>query len=271
MSTSSERFVAEINGRTATAEQLTDLAFAGFAHFTAIQVRDRKVRGLDLHLHRLRSASQKMFGNALPDDRIRSLIRRAIEAGPADLSLTATIYSPAGEFVVAAQNEEPAMLVRTGAPASGPSGPLRLLPVKHERTLPEIKHVGEVAKTHLLRKAAEQGFDDAVFVDGQGRLSEATIWNIAFWDGAAVVWPDAAMLAGTSMGILRRQLSRIGVAQRVEPITLADVAKFTGAVVLNSWSPGIAVHGIGATPLPAAPKFTELLHEAYRAEPLVQV
>lgn len=50
-----------------------------------------------------------------------------------------------------------------------------------------MKHIGEVAKTYLLRQAVAQGFDDAAFVDRRGRLSEATIWNLAFWDGAAVV------------------------------------------------------------------------------------
>ena len=65
--------------------------------------------------------------------------------------------------------------------------------------------MGEVAKTYLLREAASQGHDDAAFVDRRGRLSEATIWNLAFWDGESW-WPRAAMLGGTMMGIVRRQL-----------------------------------------------------------------
>jgi len=44
------RFRTEINGRTATAEELSPLAFAGFAHFTAMQVREGAVRGLEFHL-----------------------------------------------------------------------------------------------------------------------------------------------------------------------------------------------------------------------------
>ena len=135
--------------------------------------------------------------------------------------------------------------------------------------LPAVKHVGEVAKTYYLREAVEQGYDDAAFADRRGRLSEASIWNLAFWDGGAVVWPVAPMLHGTTMGIVRRQLDRLGVAQREQEITRADVPSLAGAVVMNSWTPAIAVNRIGDASLPAAPAFVELLHRAYQSEPPV--
>jgi uncharacterized protein YbjT (DUF2867 family) len=51
-------------------------------------------------------------------------------------------------------------------------------------------------------------------------------------------------------------------------ITLAHLPALAGAVVMNSWTPGIAVNRINAVPFPEAPSFLELLHQAYRAEPL---
>ncbi|MEO3796598.1 aminotransferase class IV family protein [Nonomuraea sp. B10E15] len=261
-------FVVQRDGRAASAGDLAPLAFAGYAHFTAMQVRGGRVRGLDLHLDRLRSASLTLFGRALPDDRVRACLRAAVEAGPADLSLTATVYSPAGEFTVAGPEVEPELLVRTGPASTGPRGPLALAAIEHERFLPAVKQVGEAAKTYYLRQAVDEGFDDAAFVDHRGRLSEGSIWNVAFWDGSAVVWPEAEMLAGTTMGIVRRQLDRLGVPQRVEEVTLAGLPALAGAVVMNSWTPGLAVHRIGAVPLPEAPSFVEVLHEAYEAEPL---
>ncbi|WKX73967.1 aminotransferase class IV family protein [Streptomyces sp. XD-27] len=261
-------FVVQRNGRAATAEELAPLAFAGYAHFTAMQVRGGRVRGLDLHLERLRCASVELFGRAIPDDRVRSFLRAALEAGPDDVSLTATVYSSAGEFTAAGADAEPEVLVRTGPAASGPEGPLALAAVEYERVLPAVKHVGEVAKTYFLRQAAGQGFDDAAFVDRRGRLSEGSIWNLAFWDGAAVVWPVAEMLGGVTMGIVRRQLDRLGVPQRDQEVTPADLAALAGGVVMNSWTPGVAVHRVGSVSLPEAPSFLELLHRAYQAEPL---
>jgi len=269
MSATAASFVVHRNGRPATAVELAPLAFLGYAHFTSMQVRGGQVRGLDLHLERLRAASSKLFGHALPDEKVREFLRAAIAAGPSDLTLTATVYPPAGEFTVDATDVEPAVLVRTGPAAFGPEGPLSLAVVDHERFMPTIKHVGEPAKTYFLRRAAEQGFDDAVMVDRHGRVSEATIWNLAFWDGEAVVWPDAAILAGTAMGIVQRQLDRLEVRQRVREVKVADLPLLAGALVMNSWTPGISVRRIGDVPLPDAPTFLELFHRAHRAEPLV--
>lgn len=261
-------FQAQLDGRPASAADLTPLAFAGFAHFTAMQVRNGRVRGLDLHLARLRSASVEFFDRALPDERVRSYLRTAIESGPGNLSLTATMFSRSGEFTTDGLGEEPAVLVRTGPPSNGPSGPLRLAAVEHERPLAPIKHVGEATKTYYFHQAARQGFDDAAFVDTRGRLSEATIWNLVFWDGEAVVWPEAAMLTGTTMSIVQRQLDQLGVPQRREEVTLDRLRKLSGAAVMNSWTPGVAVTGIGSISTPEAASFMELLHQAWQAEPV---
>ncbi|NIH78815.1 aminotransferase class IV family protein [Amycolatopsis viridis] len=260
-------FVAQRNGRAATAEDLAPLAFAGYAHFTAMQVRDGRVRGLDLHLARLRTASAELFDRTPSDELVRTALRSAIAAGPRDLSLTATVFEPSGEFT--GSGREPEVLVRTGPAAVPPAGPLSLAAVEHERALPAVKHVGEVAKTYHLRQARKRGFDDAAFVDRRGRLSEATIWNLAFWDGSTVVWPVADMLGGVTMGIVRRQLDRLGVPQRAQEITTADLPALRGAVVMNSWTPGVPVHRIGGVELPTPPSFVETLHRAYEAEPLV--
>lgn len=260
--------MVERNGRPATTEELAPLAFAGYAHFTALQVRDGRIRALDLHLERLRIASVELFGQAMPDALVRDYLRSAVEAGPADLSLTATMYSLRRELIAGGAAVEPEVLVRTGPAASAPAGPLALMTVEHERVLPAVKHVGEVAKTYYLRKAVGMGFDDAAFVDRQGRLSEASIWNLAFWDGTAVVWPSAEMLTGTTMGIVGRQLDRLGVPQRTAEITVDDLPSLAGAVVMNSWTPGVAIHRIDSFSLPEAPAFVELLHQAYQVEPL---
>jgi branched-subunit amino acid aminotransferase/4-amino-4-deoxychorismate lyase len=259
-------FVVHRNGEAATVGQLAPLAFAGYAHFTAMQVRDSRIRGLDLHLARLRFASEKLFGQALPDEQVKSHLQAALAAGPADLSLTATVYSGTGEFTASAADLE--VLIRTGPAAAPPAGPLALATVDYERVLPAIKHVGEVAKTYYLRQAVTHGFDDAAFIDRQGRLSEATIWNLAFWDGTAVVWPEAEVLDGITMQIVRRQLDQLGFPQRTQEITREDLPTLAGAAVMNSWTPGVPVHRIDSVILPEAPSFVDLLHQAYQAEPL---
>lgn len=269
MATAGDMFQTQLDGRPATVHDLVPLAFAGFAHFTAMQVRGGQVKGLDLHLARLRSASLAFFGEALPDEQVRFYLRSAIQGGPVDQSLTATMYSRNGEFTPLGSQDDPAVLVRTGLASNGPAGPLRLATVEHERPLPTFKHVGEATKTYFLRQAVQQGYDDAAFIDKSGRLSEATIWNLAFWDGQTVVWPEAEVLPGVTMGIVRRQLERRGIPQRREAVTLERLKDLAGAAVMNSWTPGVAVSGIGSTHLSESEAFMTLLHQAYQAEPAV--
>jgi branched-subunit amino acid aminotransferase/4-amino-4-deoxychorismate lyase len=261
---------AWLDGARPTVADLTPLAFAGYAHFTAMQVREGGIRGLDLHLARLRLASEVLFGRARPDDEVRGGLRTAVQASEPDRSLTATMFESVGEFTSASDGDGLRLLVRTAPPASGPEGPLALSVVEHERPVPTVKHVGEVAKTYYLREAVTEGYDDAAFADRRGRLSEGTIWNLAFWDGSAVVWPDAEMLTGVTMAIVRRQLERLDVPQLVREVTVDDLPGLAGAVVMNSWTPGIAVRRIGPVDVPDAPDFVELLHRAYRNEPLLE-
>ncbi|KNC65364.1 aminotransferase class IV family protein [Pseudoalteromonas ardens] len=257
-----------VNGTLLQSSQMSQLAFSGFAHFTAMQVRDGMVKGMDLHLDRLRHASVELFGQALSDEEILTSVRTAIAAAGTDLSLTVTLYSSHGEFTLDSMDTQPNIMVRTGAPANGPSGPLKLLATEYCRPLPEIKHVGEISKTYYLHKAAQQGYDDAVFIDDTGCLSEGTIWNLAFWDGETVIWPQAPKLQGTMMSMVQRQLRLLNIEQRTEPVTLASLPSLRGAVVMNSWTPGVEVAEISGHSLKESESLSELLHQAYTAEPM---
>lgn len=217
-----------------------------------MQVRGSKIKGLDLHLERLREASLAFFGRALPDEQLQSHIKTVVDEGAKNLSLTVTVFSHHGELTANSMDVEPSVLVRTGAPSDGPKGPLRLSAVAYERPLATVKHVGEAGKTYYLHQAIRQGYDDAAFVDSHGCLSEATIWNLVFWDGETVIWPKADMLKGTMMSMIQRQLKRLG--------------ELSGAAVMNSWTPGIPVTAIASNVIEEAMPFIKLLHKAYEAE-----
>lgn len=142
-----------LNGQPATAADLAPLAFAGYAHSTAMQVRDRAVRGLDLHLDRLNRASEELFGRHLPDSQVLGYLRAALEKGPGNVSVACFIGSRPGEFMPAGHGASLDVLVKVTDPAPPPGGPMTLDVVRHERLLPGFKDVGEVAKTLYLRRA----------------------------------------------------------------------------------------------------------------------
>ena len=84
----------EINGRAATAGELRALALGGYGHFTAMQLRGGRTRGLQLHLDRLNAASKEMFGTALEGSRVRDLIRHALGARVRDASVRVIVQQP---------------------------------------------------------------------------------------------------------------------------------------------------------------------------------
>lgn len=259
------------NGRVATAEDLAPLAFTGYSHFTAMQVRDRSVKGLDLHLSRLQTASSLLFDQHLPDSQVREYLRVAIKAAPPDSSVTCFLASRPGEFMPAGPASALDVLIKVVEPADPPAAPMAFDVARHERHLPQIKHVGEVSKTFYLRRANARGFDDAAFEDGAGRISEGTIWNLAFWDGESVIWPEADVLSGVTMQILVRQLEARGIPQQTLPVRQLDLTEGISAAAMNSWTPGIPLTRLGDHQLKNDSAFTRLLHDVYDAEPLVRI
>ena len=73
--------------------------------------------------------------------------------------------------------------------------------------------------------------------------------------------------------VLGRQteLTELGEPQREVAVTPDLVGGFAGAVVMNSWTPGVPINSIAGTAIPAAPQFVELLHTAYLREPEVEI
>ena len=62
----------EVNGHAATAAELAHPALSNYGHFTMMQVRGGRTRGLDLHLARLDAASRELFGGGLGGERVRA-------------------------------------------------------------------------------------------------------------------------------------------------------------------------------------------------------
>src|SRR5690606_33453742 len=86
---------AWVDGAPATADQLRTLAIANYGHFTSMQVHQRAVRGLDLHLQRLHVATQALFDVGLDPVRVRrGLLQALAAAGLADASARVTVFAP---------------------------------------------------------------------------------------------------------------------------------------------------------------------------------
>jgi branched-subunit amino acid aminotransferase/4-amino-4-deoxychorismate lyase len=258
---------SELNGKPAEAEDFAALALFNYGHFTSMQVSDGRVRGLDLHLERLQSATQELFASRLDIDRVRTWMRGIVGRQAGELTLRVTVFSRAMRRET---TRAPAAIdvLTTISPARGwEKTPMRLKSFRYERTLPHIKHVGTFGQFHHRKLAQEDGFDDALFIDSNDSVSEASVWNIGFFDGSRVIWPNAPALAGISMQLFDLALRRRSVVTAFRSVPRAELAGYRSAFLTNSSCAVRPVAAIDGVDFAIDHDLTALLDECYAANP----
>jgi branched-subunit amino acid aminotransferase/4-amino-4-deoxychorismate lyase len=258
----------EINGEPARVEDLRLLAQTNYGHFSAMQVVDGCVRGLDLHLERIERATRELFGTTIDSGRVRACLRHAVAGSGEPLAVRVNVFARALNRNRPADPVDADILVMTARPSRAAPEPLRLKSFRYTRDLPQTKHVGTFPLFHYRRLAQQAGFDDALFVDAGGSISEGSIWNVGFFDGAGVVWPDAPQLTGVSMQLLQAGLARNGMRSMVGRIGLDDVGRFRAAFFTNSSTPVQAIAGIDTEEFAADPALITILTACYDSNPL---
>jgi len=243
----------EIDGAQATPEQLR-WPNVTYGHFTAMQVRGGSVRGLALHLERLRAANRELFDADLDGDRVRDHIRHALGDDIDDASVRTYVF-------VAEGATEPAVMITVRPPGGMPSTPRALKSVPYQRPVPHIKHLGGYGQAYFRHVAEREGFDDALLAGPGGEIAECSIANIGFFDGASVIWPDTPALAGITMQLVEPKLP-----SRRDTVRLADLPTFRGAFVTNSR--GIAPVGrVDDLSLPVDERLMDTVAQVYASIP----
>lgn len=255
-----------IDGAPATAGDLAHIALVNYGAYTSFRVEEGAVRGLDLHLARLEASAVELFGKAVGEDRLRSLMQAAAADRP-DCWLRVSLFSPDIGPRTPDWRGAPRVMTAVFPPPPPLADSLRLDVQRYSRRAPHLKHAATFDLIHARRLAKGSGFDDAVFVDEAGRISEGSLWNIGFIEGDRVVWPDAPMLAGVGQALIRRGLAGAGLGDRVEPLRLRDLPRFEAAFICNSATPACPVVAVGRHELALRPDLIERVRTAWASNP----
>lgn len=242
-----------IDGAAATLDDLTHVALVNYGAYTSFRVEDGGVGGLDLHLERLEASALELFGEAVGEARLRDLMRRAVR-DHGDCWLRVSLFSPEMSPRTPGWSGPPKVMTATFPPPPPLAASLRLQTQTYAREAAHLKHVATFGLIRARRLARAAAFDDALFVDAGGRVSEGSLWNIGFMRGREVVWPRAPMLAGVAQALLQRGLADAGLSGVTEPVGLDDLSRFDSAFICNSATPACPVasidgHAFGAPPL----------------------
>ncbi|WP_250004018.1 aminotransferase class IV [Actinoplanes sp. M2I2] len=255
----------QLNGRTPDLADTHRLATVNYGHFTSMQVRDRGVRGLGLHFARLADGNEEFFGwRAELDDehRLRELILSAL--GDARDASVRVSYVP-GPY----PDGPPDVVVAVAEPApEEPAAPLRVrIDPDFRRQWPEHKHSATMGLFRAQRLARAAGYDDALSVGPDGLVREGTVWNVAFFNGDQVIWPQAPMLRGVTMVLLQISLTMQGVPWTMRPVPLSELLDFTAAVAVNSRTVRQEIASIDDLSYSAGDKLADLMAEAWQSVP----
>lgn len=255
-----------VDGRPATQDDLAHQALVNYGAFTSFRVEEGGVRGLDRHLSRLHVAAVELFGEAVGEARLRELMRSAL-AGRPDAWLRVSLFAPEISNREPHWVGRPRVMVGVFDPPAPLASGVRLQSQVYEREAAELKHAATFGLLRARRMARQSGFDDALFVDRDGRISEGTLWNIGFIEGEAVVWPQAHMLAGVGQALIRAGLDQMGGTQRPEQVRLSDLGRFDGAFLCNSATPAARIASIDGHDFADAAPMVERVAEAWRSQP----
>lgn len=220
-----------LNGVLPTMDQVKTLALTNYGHFTSMLVEDGRVRGLSLHMQRLARDCRVLFEFELDIDRVRHNIRCALtDAAPRTVARV-TIYDPALDLGTIGSDAVPHVLVTTRPAAPGAPAPLRLQAALYRREWPAVKHIGLFGALRCRRTAQREGYDDVLFLNADGTISEIATSNIGFMREGQTIWPRSEWLTGITMTLLNQALDE---PIHTEPITLSDLPTMEFAFATNA-------------------------------------
>ena len=256
-----------VDGGPATQADLSGLALVNYGAYTSFRVEDGGVRGLDLHLARLEAGAIELFGEPVGEARLRELMRAALGDRQAAW-LRVSLFSPDIGPRTPDWTGRPRVMIATAPPPPPLAERVRLQVQTHVRDAAHLKHTATFPLIRARRLARAAGFDDALFTDADGRISEGPLWNIGFVRGDALTWPEAPMLAGVTQALIGRGLAGVGLTARVAPVRLDDLDRFNAAFICNSATPACAVTAIDGRGLAADPDLITRLDRAWRSNPV---
>lgn len=254
----------ELNGAPASPDQMRVLALTNYGHFTTMLVKNFAVRGLSLHLERLTRDCRQLFDVELDTDAVRHHMRHALAADPGPIMVRVTVYDPALDLGTMGSAAEPSILMTTRPVAPGVSAPLRLQAAPYQRESPTVKHVSVFGALMHRRRAQRAGFDDVLFTNDDGIISEAATSNIGFVKLGRVIWPQAEWLPGVTMALINQELDQLTVT---EPVNVSDLPDMEATFVTNAGTGVRAVLSVDRTEWRTDHKVLDKVRKLYEETP----
>ncbi|MCV0414764.1 MAG: aminotransferase class IV [Brevundimonas sp.] len=256
-----------IDGGPASLDDLAHQAVVNYGAYTSFRVEGGGVRGLDLHLARLEASAVELFGESPGEAALRRHMTSAV-GDRTDGWLRVSLFSPEIGHRAPTFVGRPRVMTRFSPPPPPLADRVRVTAVGHVREAPHLKHLATFGLVRARRAARTAGFDDALFTDADGWISEGTLWNVGFLAGGRIVWPQAPMLAGVTQALIGRGLAQAGLGAETRPVHRDDLPGFDGAFLCNSATPACTITAVDDVTFAGDPDALQKIVRAWSMQPL---
>jgi branched-chain amino acid aminotransferase len=225
------------------AVRYSHVVFDGFRAFVSPEEGVARLLGARLHLERFRRSCELLGLRLGPaDDELHEAIRTVLRTQLPEATCAVRLFAwAAGTSFV---DEGDAVVAVFLLPLEGyaPDRPLRVCLSRYVRPadadLPrDLKTPAQYVLARLaVMEARERGFDDALFVNEHGRVSEASRATLLVLRGSTVVTPPTSegVLPGVTRELVRRMCGAAGLAWQETPLERGEVLDAEGAFLCSS-------------------------------------
>ena len=259
-----------IDGRWAHPNDITisinDTAvLRGYSAFESLRTYDRRPFHLDEHIHRLYHSAELIELNIpWPREHVMSVVREVIERNSYKQAMIRVFVTGGiSEDGVLPSGSPSLALLITPLPerdmerfARG----YRLITTHLQREMPEAKTSNYLVAMRALKEAARHHADDALYVNEQNHVLEATRSNFFVFRGDTLVTPRSDVLIGVTRNVvLELARGRFAIEERL--VLLAELALADEAFVTSSSkeiTPVLRIDDIVIGDGKAGPRTTEL-------------
>ena len=209
-----------------------------YSVFESLRTYDRRPFHLDEHLDRLYSSAEQIeLDIPWSREEISALVREAIARNPyRHASIRILVTGGVGEDGILPSGKPTLSVLITPLPERDMERFARgykLITTRFQRVSPEAKTTSYVSAVRALKEAARQGAEDALFVNEQGHVMEATRSNFFIFKGDTLITPRENVLIGiTRNEVLELARGRFNVEER--PILLEELAQADEAFITAS-------------------------------------
>lgn len=210
----------------------------GYSAFEALRTYNRRPFHLDKHLTRLyRSAELIELEIPWSRESLAAIIREVIERNTYKHAAIRILVTggESEDSILPTRNPTLAVLITALGErdmerfAQG----YRLITTRLQRTEPDAKTTNYLVAIRALKEAARRNASDALYVDEQGHVLEATRSNFFIFRGDTLITPGAGVLKGITRNVvLDLAMERFPIEER--PILLDELALADEAFITSS-------------------------------------